>query len=119
MSNISRRKDVSSGSGTVIPFPSSRLGSEHADSSGPFLSGLPRLDELKEELKAFIESRVTEAYFRTLLNVRSEADNPFDAIYISRLTPDHVADATLRRLSTFRAIRDLSDEIDFEDEWTS
>jgi hypothetical protein len=114
-----RRASSSSESGTVIPFPAPFSGPEVPTYSHNLFATqrLPKLDELKDELKAAIESYITEAYFRDLLTLSRMPDNPFDAIYISRLTPDSILSHDISQLRRYRSIHDLSDSLDFSDDW--
>jgi len=114
--NATLRRD-STTSATVIPFP--RKGASAVQSLDRDLAvNLPGLLEIADELKAVFEARITEAYFRTVLSLRTQPDDPFDPVYISRLTPDPVRAADIAQLRRFAAIRDLSEEIDFRDEWS-
>ena len=44
-------------------------------------------------------------------------DDPFDAIYISDLKPDFIPTDNITEFNKYKGIKDLSDNISFNDEW--
>ena len=70
-----------------------------------------------DRLKERIETLAMDLLVRQFLQVADGGiDDPFDAIYLSDLRPEAVVPSTKMRLYRFRNIRDLSDEIDFDDD---
>ena len=113
MTSLPLRKP-SPGTGTsVIPFPIQPYHDPDTLSSDPALAErIPSLQQVTDEVKSVIESFVTEAYFKRWLSLFKTPDDPFDAVYLSRLRPDPVDPALLAKYMT---IEDISDEISFDD----
>jgi hypothetical protein len=112
----SSRADVES-SGVVIPF---RKAASSADATTAPINWAELLNspDAASSLKALIEGAVLNAYVRTQLSAPAPvADNPFDAIYISELRPDLIANSDRSLVRLHHNIHDLSSSIIFADGW--
>ena len=70
-----------------------------------------------EKLKECIEAVAMDIFLRESLRVdRRLDDDPFDAVYLSDLTPDFVPSDHRKQLSRFWSIVDKSDDIEFDDD---
>lgn len=118
MSDSTRQKMVSATSGTMIALVSART-SEDPQRSPATVQVVTSIDitDLKDDLKQVLEAQAIEIHFRSLLLADSPSDDPFDAIYLSRLTPDRVQQGDVNRITAYATIRDLSDDLEFVDEW--
>ncbi len=116
MTAVAKKQDASR-SATVLQFPGAMETSTGPARTGWSTAQMPALTQLREELKAAVESYVIEAYFQELLTRGRTPDTPFDAIYIAKLSPDPVTATDLIRLATFSRVADISDTLDFNDEW--
>jgi hypothetical protein len=121
--SVARRKDGSGESATIIPFVRPRA-FESSASAGFYdrlLSdrGASSQQKLPDGLKELIESKITEVYIRLMTSFVHVPDGPFDPIYLSRLTVDLISEGDVARLKKFFDIRDLSEAIDFDDEWSA
>ena len=113
MSAMPLRKGSEDTGTSVIPFPIRPYRESDTRSRDPGLADrLPSLQEVTAEVKSVIESFVTEAYFKQWLNSQRLPDDPFDAIYLSRLQPDAVDHGILVK---YLKIQDRSHEISFKD----
>lgn len=113
-----RRKQSSSEGTRVLQFPRPGGFATDSRSLAPLAaSQLPRLGQLKEELRTVVEVFMTEAYVAGALEGAWPVSTPFDAIYISRLGPDQVHAADIEKLRRLSAVVDLSDQLEFDDEW--
>lgn len=81
----------------------------------PFPQELPTNDP--KAMKGILEDFIQGEYLKSILQTRSAVDDPFDAIYISRLTPDPVDRSAIARLQRFAKIVDLSDTLEFADDF--
>jgi hypothetical protein len=96
----------------VIPFPKKQV----APTTDSLSTGLTNIGHLSREVKEYIEGIVYSAMIRDSLLSHSKLSDPFGALYICDLQPDKINRndiVTLTRLSA--KIRDLSDEISFND----
>ena len=57
------------------------------------------------------------AWMNTRLLDIERFDDPFDAIYISELRADPIVSADIEQILMYADIIDLSNTINFEDEW--
>jgi hypothetical protein len=74
-------------------------------------------ETVQDRLKHLVENAVMDAWVRTHVGNVTAPDDPFDAVYISSLSPDPIAQsdiATMRRLSN---MVDLSEHLAFDDDW--
>lgn len=117
MSGVPAYQERGASSGSVIPLHHSW--SPEAETGGGGFS--PALsEELLGELRDWkerMESLVSDIYYRTVFGQPAVADNPFDAVYISRLTPDPISPGDLERIRRHAHVEDLSDRLSFADEW--
>jgi len=103
---------------TVIPFPKSKDGTSGQD---PFMRSL--INELSEDpqfedkIKALVEGYVAELWVKSLNENTPIVDDPFDPIYLANLRPDNIDQATINSLDLLKDIKDLSDEVFFDDGW--
>jgi len=65
--------------------------------------------------KALVEAYAVEAFFRDTILSQIPRSDPFDAIYLSELQPDAIGRCSYERLVEFSSIRDISDQIEFDD----
>ncbi len=112
---VQRRSSTSEA--TIIPFPRRYIPETESVPAVFVAERLPALSDLQDQLKELIESYVAEAYLNTFLEGRIAEDNPFDAVYISELTPDVLDYRDLQLLQRFATIKDLSDTLVFSDDW--
>ncbi len=70
----------------------------------------------EEKLKERIETVAIDLLLRQYFSENSVTDDPFDSIYISRLSPDPIQTRTINDLSQFKNIADKSHEIVFIDD---
>jgi hypothetical protein len=77
----------------------------------------PRPKEFYADFRAALDAFVTESYVRNLLTGLRTSDSPFDAVFISKLTPDPITVADVSRVRAYANIRDLSDTLEFNDGW--
>lgn len=118
MNDLARKRDDwTSTSGNVVQFQTTSPSS----SSGllNFLNVLYTEDEVvSKRFKQFIEGEILDAYIkRSLWEGLHSIDDPFNAIYISELQPDHINRVDVQNINSYAQIRDLSDTIEFSDGW--
>jgi hypothetical protein len=98
----------------VIPFR--RHQPVQFASEPPALGVAAALADIESRMKSAIESIVADAYITDQLRLRSEqVENPFDAVYLSRLTPDPIGPQDIQHLMAYAHVEDLSDSIGFND----
>lgn len=114
MSATALRVERTKNQTSVLTFP--RLHAQPTETEA-LSSPNPQSLEFFENFKAALDTYVTESYVRQILSGLNTADSPFDAVYISSLTPDPIKDTDLARMRSFASIRDLSDTIAFSDGW--
>jgi hypothetical protein len=100
----------------VLQFPNIATGTLTETSRTVVGDLVPALDALPGKLKAAIETIVAEASIKQALTL-TVSDNPFDAVYISRLRADELETEDLNRLQRFADIVDASGSIVFNDGW--
>ena len=69
-----------------------------------------------QKLKERIETLAIDLLLRKYFSENNVTDDPFDSIYISRLSPDPIYAGTVKDLSQFMDITDKSHEIVFMDD---
>jgi len=74
-----------------------------------------QLTEIAEQLKPIIESYILNYYFKYLKSELRFKDDPFDAIYLSKLIPDTINKIDLGNLKKYSKVVDLSDNLSFND----
>jgi len=116
MSNYARKHDDDSKSisNNIIPFPTSSTSELGVES---LLSNALRNPEIEGRLKEIMEAAVFNVWAHTRLLDIERADGPFDPIYISELRADPIVSADIKQIQMYADIIDLSDTINFEDEW--
>lgn len=114
MSATALRIDRTKNRTSVIPFP--RLHAQPTETEALSSPG-SQSQEFFESFRAALDAFVTESYMRQLLSGLSTAESPFDAVYISALTPDPVQGTDQERVQSFASVRDLSDTVVFNDGW--
>lgn len=72
---------------------------------------------LESHLKSILDGLVLDAYIKDRFQTFGNADDPFDAIYISELRPDQVTRQEIEQLEQYQEIVDISDTIGFSDYW--
>lgn len=116
MTPLPRHKSSSVSTTMVLPFPGPRAAVPTHTSSSIVRDLTPSLDALSDTLKAAVEMVIAEAYIKQGLHLVS-SDNPFDPVYISRLTPDPISPYDLGAIYQFAKITDQSESISFNDGW--
>lgn len=87
------------------------------DASSTSIDSLFDSKYFDDKLKDRIEAVALDLFLRQSLDVTSPlGDDPFDAIYLSDLTPDPVQGAARNQLRELADIEDVSSEIDFHDD---
>ena len=96
----------------IIPFRKKQLSSKTDSLSSVFTS----MDIIEPEVKNYFEGIVYSAMIRDALLSLTRIDDPFGALYICDLQPDRLNRKDFMLLSHLASrIRDLSDEISFND----
>ena len=114
MSALAHRHETESTASSVLQFP--RFVDEPSETEA-FSSNSSDSREFFEQLRAAFDAYVTENYVKQLRFGNGVAESPFDAVYISALMPDEVEPQAVSRISEFAGIVDLSDSLEFADEW--
>ncbi len=107
-----------SGLAQIIDFPKDPHGTSNRTSySEDILDQIfndPRLDQRIQER---IEGQLLALAYRERLGALQGVQDSFDDIYLSELTPDSFNKGSIAKIQRMKRIRDLSDSIDFNDEW--
>lgn len=101
----------------VIPF---RRQSEPVSlGSSPFdiFDSIFNDPEFDTKWKTYVESKILGVYLSQSLEALEQNDSPFDAIYISELKPDSLAQVRFDAILATKAIVDKSHQISFDDGW--
>jgi hypothetical protein len=109
-----RRRETSAAGTSVLTFP--RLVEDPLETDA--LSAPHPVDaEFVEQLRSAFDALLTQTFLKHVRLVGTEPDSPFDAIYISALVPDVVESDAVRSLRSHQHVKDLSDSIQFADDW--
>lgn len=107
------RTDSSSLGENVVEFPRSQ-----AFSSSSQITPTQFCDALTlRNIRSIIESRVIQNYLELKSRQGTMSESPFGSIYISELSPDQICPTVMSQLIAFKDIKDLSETIEFDDEW--
>jgi hypothetical protein len=109
--------DSKSSPNNVTPLNRNTPSSTSETSGESLLSSALTNSDTEDRLKKIVEAAVFDVWAKTRLLDIKRFDDPFDAIYISELRADPIVSADIERISTYANIIDLSDTINFEDDW--
>lgn len=116
-SKMLKKTDVSSDSG-VIQFPgSNRMHGLSKNTTESWIDQYQGHQSDIDSMKQFLENTIREATIMAQIELKSQEDNPFDAIYIAKLLPDHIQEGAIDQIHSYSHIEDLSQEIEFDDGW--
>lgn len=71
----------------------------------------------EEKIKTMVEGSLSELMIRRFTSESISSDNPFGSIYLSELLPDEINTKNAAELNRLSNIKDLSNEIQFNDGW--
>ncbi len=106
-------------SSSSFPYGLGNTGSQSftSESSGAHLTDRPIFEIADLDLKTMYEGYITKMLVEKAQSSVDEVDDPFDAVYLADLEPDRISLRDLNKLEEFSNIIDLSDSIDFDDDW--
>lgn len=118
MSNIQRKFDNSSSRlNNIIPFPKDNTSSPPVTDIESIVDDIITNPKFESQIKEKVESAIIDLWVKSRMFDGNRTDDPFDAIYISALSPDNISLTESKRILKHESIKDLSDTIVFKDDW--